>query len=70
VVNFHGGGFTLGTGTDDARWAQSVVEDTEAVLVSVEYRLAPKYLFSVGVKDGTDAVVYLAQMNCGSTLIE
>jgi putative ergosteryl-3beta-O-L-aspartate hydrolase len=60
VVNFHGGGFTLGTGTDDARWAKSVVEITKAVLVSVEYRLAPKYPFSVGVEDGADAVLYLA----------
>jgi putative ergosteryl-3beta-O-L-aspartate hydrolase len=60
VVNFHGGGFTLGTGTDDARWASSVVEYTKAVLVSVEYRLAPKYPFSVGVEDGTDAVIHLA----------
>jgi len=60
VVNFHGGGFTLGTGTDDARWAKSVVETTKAVLVSVEYRLAPEYPFPVGVEDGTDAVLYLA----------
>jgi acetyl esterase/lipase len=60
VVNFHGGGFTLGTGTDDARWAKSVVEHTKAVLVSIEYRLAPNYPFSVGVEDGTDAIVYLA----------
>jgi putative ergosteryl-3beta-O-L-aspartate hydrolase len=60
VVNFHGGGFTLGTGTDDARWASSVVEHTRAVLVSVEYRLAPKYPFSVGVEDAADAVIYLA----------
>ncbi|CZR65202.1 related to triacylglycerol lipase [Phialocephala subalpina] len=60
VVNFHGGGFTLGTGTDDARWAASVVAEVEAVVVSVEYRLAPEYPFSVGVEDGTDAVIYLA----------
>lgn len=60
VVNFHGGGFTLGTGTDDARWASSVVTATNAVFVSVEYRLAPEYPFSVGVEDGTDAILYLA----------
>jgi acetyl esterase/lipase len=60
VVNFHGGGFTLGTGTDDARWAASVVNNVDAVLVSVEYRLAPEYPFSVGVEDGTDALIYLA----------
>ncbi|KAI0996567.1 hypothetical protein K3495_g11615 [Podosphaera aphanis] len=60
VVNFHGGGFTLGTGTDDARWATSVVRDVDAILVSVEYRLAPEYPFSVGVEDAADAVLYLA----------
>ncbi|CAG8952714.1 hypothetical protein HYFRA_00008958 [Hymenoscyphus fraxineus] len=60
VVNFHGGGFTLGTGTDDARWAATVTGVVEAVLVSVEYRLAPEYPFSVGVEDGTDALIYLA----------
>ncbi|TVY24927.1 AB hydrolase superfamily protein [Lachnellula hyalina] len=60
VVNFHGGGFTLGTGTDDARWASTIVKTVDAVLVSVEYRLAPEYPFSTGVEDGTDAVIYLA----------
>jgi acetyl esterase/lipase len=60
VVNFHGGGFTLGTGTDDARWATTVCTTVDAVLVSVEYRLAPEYPFSVGVEDGSDAVIYLA----------
>ena len=60
VVNFHGGGFTLGTGTDDARWAATVIQEVDAVLVSVEYRLAPEYPFSVGVEDGTDALIYLA----------
>jgi acetyl esterase/lipase len=60
VVNFHGGGFTLGTGTDDARWASAVIHDVGAILVSVEYRLAPEFPFSVGVEDGTDALIYLA----------
>ncbi len=60
VVNFHGGGFTLGTGTDDARWASTVITEVDAVFVSVEYRLAPEYPFSVGVEDGTDTLIYLA----------
>lgn len=60
MVNFHGGGFTLGTGTDDARWASTVIHNVDAVFVSVEYRLAPEYPFSVGVEDGTDALMYLA----------
>jgi acetyl esterase/lipase len=60
VINYHGGGFTLGTGTDDARWARSVTTEAEAIMVSVEYRLAPKYPFSVGVEDATDALLYVA----------
>ncbi|CZS97584.1 related to triacylglycerol lipase [Rhynchosporium graminicola] len=60
VVNFHGGGFTLGTGTDDARWAAAVLKKVAAIFVSVEYRLAPEYPFSIGVEDGTDAMIYLA----------
>lgn len=60
VLNFHGGGFTLGTGTDDARWASSVITNVGAVFVSVEYRLAPEHPFSVGVEDCTDALIYLA----------
>ena len=60
VVNYHGGGFTLGTERDDARWAAAVVQQTNAVVVSVAYRLAPEYTFSVGVEDGADAIIYLA----------
>lgn len=60
VINFHGGGFTLGTAIDDARWARAIIRDVNAIFVSVEYRLAPEYPFSVGIEDGTDAVIYLA----------
>src|SRR5437764_12314228 len=30
LVNFHGGGFTLGYGTDDCRWFGAVMEMTDA----------------------------------------
>ena len=43
VINFHGGGFTLGEAMDDARWADAVVKDTGAVVVSVDYRRAPEH---------------------------
>lgn len=61
VINFHGGGFVLGTATDDARWAHTVVEQVGAVVVSVAYRLAPECPFPTAVEDGADAVLYLAQ---------
>lgn len=60
IINFHGGGFTLGSALDDARWAGVVVEQVGAIVVSVDYRLAPEYPFPTAVEDGADAVLYLA----------
>jgi acetyl esterase/lipase len=61
VVNFHGGGFVLGTAKDDARWCGIVVDEVGAVVVSVDYRLAPELPFPTAVEDGADAILYLAQ---------
>lgn len=61
VINFHGGGFVLGTAHDDARWAGTVVDNVGAVVVSVDYRLAPEYPFPTAVEDGADAILYLAR---------
>lgn len=60
VINFHGGGFTLGTATDDGRWCGTVVEQCDAVVVSVDYRRAPEYPFPTAVEDGVDAIIYCA----------
>ncbi|KAH8700724.1 putative lipase [Talaromyces proteolyticus] len=60
VVNFHGGGFTLGSATDDSYWAQCVLQETEAVFVSVDYRRAPEHPFPAAVDDCVDALLYLA----------
>lgn len=60
IVNFHGGGFTLGCATDDGRWAQSVVNEVGAVVVSVGYRRAPEDPFPAAVDDGVDVLLYLA----------
>ena len=60
IVNFHGGGFTLGTATDDGRWASVVLEEVPAVFVSVEYRLAPEHAFPSAIEDGVEALLYLA----------
>lgn len=45
VINFHGGGFTLGSATDDARFARFVLEKSKAIFISVDYRLAPEHPF-------------------------
>ncbi|KAK5135230.1 hypothetical protein LTR08_005480 [Meristemomyces frigidus] len=59
VINFHGGGFTLGTATDDARWCETVVNECQAVVISVDYRKAPEYPFPTAVEDGVDAVLWV-----------
>lgn len=59
VINFHGGGFTIGAATDDARFARVVLETCNAVFVSVAYRLAPEHPFPAAVEDGADALLYV-----------
>lgn len=60
LINFHGGGFTIGSGLDDARWAGAVLKAyPDAVVVSVNYRLAPEHPFPVGIEDGVDAILWL-----------
>ena len=59
VINFHGGGFTMGTITDDARWAAMAVDKLHAIVVSVQYRLAPEYPFPTAVEDGAAALLWL-----------
>lgn len=61
VINFHGGGFVLGQGTDDGRWAMAVMQALGAVVISVEYRLAPSYPFPTPVEDCADAVLQIWQ---------
>ncbi|KAI9881127.1 MAG: hypothetical protein M1830_008285 [Pleopsidium flavum] len=60
VVNYHGGGFTMGRTSDDARWAAMVVREVSAVVVGVAYRLAPEHPFPTAVEDGVCAVLYLS----------
>jgi acetyl esterase/lipase len=60
VVNFHGGGFTLGGATDDSYWAKCVMQESCAVFVSVNYRRAPEHPFPAAVDDGVEALLYLA----------
>lgn len=59
IINFHGGGFVLGQGTDDGRWAMAVMQALGAVVFSVEYRLAPTYPFPTPVEDCADAILQI-----------
>ncbi|PNY23982.1 Arylacetamide deacetylase [Tolypocladium capitatum] len=60
IVNLHGGGWILGQGTDDARWAGAVMDALDAVVFTVNYRLAPRYPFPVPIEDCVDAILQVA----------
>ncbi|KYK59627.1 hypothetical protein DCS_00760 [Drechmeria coniospora] len=60
VINFHGGGWILGQGTDDARWVGTVMSALDAVVFTVNYRLAPSYPFPTPVEDCVDAIFQIA----------
>ncbi|KAL6860502.1 hypothetical protein ACO1O0_004530 [Amphichorda felina] len=61
VINYHGGGWILGQGTDDARWAGAVMASLDAVVFTVNYRLAPSYPFPTPVEDCVDAVCHIVR---------
>ncbi|KAJ5959519.1 uncharacterized protein N7479_006669 [Penicillium vulpinum] len=62
LINFHGGGFSIGHARDDSRWAGAVLKaHPDAVVVSVNYRLAPEHPFPVPLEDGVDAILWLWQ---------
>ncbi|PHH62821.1 hypothetical protein CDD82_1966 [Ophiocordyceps australis] len=60
VINFHGGGWILGRGTDDARWAGAVMAALDAVVFTVNYRLAPSYPFPTPLEDCVDSILQIA----------
>jgi acetyl esterase len=61
IVHFHGGGWTLGA-LDQSDWLCSQVAlGVGAVVVSVDYRLAPTHRFPTAVIDSVDAVQWSAE---------
>jgi acetyl esterase/lipase len=60
VVYFHGGGFVFG-GLDTGDWiCSSVAASVGAVVVSVDYRLAPSHVFPAAVEDCYAALAWAA----------
>ena len=60
-MNFHGGGFVLGSARQ-CDWICSVVaKELDAVVVSVDYRLAPTHRFPAGVEDCYDALLWTVE---------
>jgi acetyl esterase len=61
VFEIHGGGFMLGNIEMMESWCQRVSAEVGAVVVSVEYRLAPEDPFPAGLEDCYAALSWMAE---------
>jgi acetyl esterase len=59
IVMIHGGGFVIGSVEAEHAGAALMAMDTGAVVVSVEYRLAPEHPYPAGLHDCYAALTYL-----------
>src|SRR3954471_21273357 len=60
VVFFHGGGFVIGDLETHDNQARSICRDSRAVIVSVDYRLAPEAPFPAAAADAVAAARWVA----------
>lgn len=61
VIDFHGGGFSTGVPSMNARWASALLATaTRPVLVGVEYALAPENPFPAAIQDAVAVVTWLS----------
>lgn len=63
VVYFHGGGFVFGDAATDVRVPSALAASLDAVVVSVNYRLAPEHPFPTPFDDAFDALTWVAGDN-------
>lgn len=61
LVYFHGGGWTLGTLDSIDGVCRRLADRADAVVVSVDYRLAPEHPFPVAADEAAAAVAWVAE---------
>lgn len=61
LLYFHGGAFIYGTPEQYDFIFFGLALDIDAVIVSVDYRLAPEHPFPAAMKDGYDALIWVSE---------
>lgn len=61
IVNYHGGGFVSGDPYQSEWWCSSIAHDVQAVVVSVDYRLAPEHPYPAAPDDCYDATAWAVE---------
>lgn len=62
VLYLHGGGFCLGDLDSEHGGAVQIANEVDAVVVSVDYRLAPEHPYPAGLDDCLRGLHYLAEL--------
>jgi len=60
LVYFHGGGFVFGNLDSHDAVCRAIAKESGAVVISVDYRLAPEHKFPAAVEDSHAATVWVA----------
>jgi acetyl esterase/lipase len=60
-INFHGGGHVFGDLTVDAIWCVKVRDSVGCVVVDVDYRLCPEWIFGKNIEDGWAALNWVVE---------
>ncbi|MDI2032246.1 alpha/beta hydrolase [Saccharopolyspora sp. TS4A08] len=61
IVYFHGGGWVLGDLDSHDGLARTMANAAEAIVISVDYRLAPEHRYPAAVEDAYSATVWAAE---------
>lgn len=61
IVYFHGGGFVIGNLDTHDKVCRRICRDNKAIVVAVDYRLAPENKFPAAVHDSYDATVWVSK---------